>query len=73
VAGPQKSVLSRGLFKRFCILLTLASEYIFVLITFTVNNEIFWSNSEVHEVHTRHKHKLNRSTANLTVYQKEVY
>jgi hypothetical protein len=71
--GLQKSDICSGLFKRFCVLM-LASECMFGLMTFVVNNcQIFQPNSEAHKVNTRHKHDLHRPFSTLIVYQKDIF
>jgi hypothetical protein len=34
---------------------------------------IFQSNADVHIVNTRHKHDLNKSTANISCFQRSTY
>jgi hypothetical protein len=58
IANDQRSELCRNSFKGFCIL-TFASEYIFALMTFVVN-DIFQPNSELHKVSTGNRQCQNK-------------
>jgi hypothetical protein len=51
-------------------ILPLASQYLFSLLPFTAHN---MQKFEIHsELHTRHKHDLHMTNANLTSYQESV-
>jgi hypothetical protein len=66
-------VSCRELFKKFNIL-PRASEFLLSLLSFAVDNmEKFQTNSDIHNIHTRHKHDLHQSCANVTSYQKGAY
>jgi hypothetical protein len=53
---------------------TVPSQYILSLMKFLLQNqEMFTSNSEVHNINTRNKLKLHKPISNLTLYQKGVY
>jgi len=55
-------------------ILPLASQYIYSLLLFVVNNRnYFIPNSVYHESNTRHRNDLHLPQATLTMYQKGVY
>jgi hypothetical protein len=55
-------------------ILPLPWEYIFSLLNIVINNlEYLQSNSAIHFVNTRIKHRLHRPAANLTCLQKNTY
>lgn len=59
MAGAERSVSCRGLFKRFCTVQpNIYNPYC----------HIFQPNVEVYKIDNRHKYHLRRLTANLTVY-----
>jgi hypothetical protein len=63
----------RDLFKKLQIL-PLPCEYIFSWLNFIISNQgHFQTNSVVHSVNTRNKHRLQRPIANLTGFQKSTY
>jgi hypothetical protein len=65
----------RNIFKKLKILL-LMSQYILSLLTLIVNNRNqFLINSEIHNTstHARHSSNLHLPSANLDIYQREVY
>ena len=63
----------RELFKKFEIL-PLYSQYIFSVLIFMIKNkDLFSTNYQIHNVHTRFKTNLHPPTANLTKFQKGVY
>ena len=65
--------LCRELFKKFGIL-PLYSQYIFPLSIFVIKNKhLFYTNNQIHSIHTRFKTNLHQPIANLTQYQKGVY
>jgi hypothetical protein len=73
MAGVQRRVSYRDLFKKFNIL-PLASEFLLSLLSFIVDNmEKFQTISDIHIINTRHKHDLHHPNANLTSYQKGAY
>jgi hypothetical protein len=50
------------------------SEFLLSLLSFVVDNmEKFQTNSDIHNINTRHKHDLHQLSANLTSYQKGAY
>jgi hypothetical protein len=60
----------RDLFK----ILTIPHEYIFSLINFIINQEQhFKTTADDHSVNIRHKHHLNKQTANLLCFQESAY
>jgi IS1 family transposase len=60
----------RSLFKKLDIL-PVPCQYIFSLMIFIVNDqEIFRTNSSIHNINTRNKHHLHRPNANLSCFQK---
>ena len=63
----------RELFKELEIL-PLYSQYIFSLPIFVIKNKhLFYTNNQIHSVHTRFKTDLHPPIANLTKFQKGVY
>jgi hypothetical protein len=55
-------------------ILTIHSQYILSLMKFLLQNqEMFTSNTEVHNIDMRNKLKLHKPISNLTLYQKGVY
>jgi hypothetical protein len=55
-------------------ILTVHSQYILSLMKFLLlNQEMFTSNSDVHNINTRNKLKLHKPISNLTLYQKGLY
>jgi len=54
-------------------ILPLLSQYIFSLLVFVnKNRSCFISNSEIHDINTRHNHNLHLPSTNLTLVQKGV-
>jgi hypothetical protein len=73
MAGVKTRVSCREVFKKFNIL-PFASEFLLSLLSFIVDNmEKFQTNSDIHNINTRHKHDLHQPSANLTIYQKGAY
>jgi hypothetical protein len=73
MAGVKRRVSCREIFKKFNIL-QLVSEFLLSLLSFVVDNmEKFQTNSDIHNINTRHKHDLHQPSANLTSYQKGAY
>jgi len=63
----------RELFKKLEIL-PLFSQYIFSLSIFVIKNKhLFYTNNEIHTIHTRFKTNLHPPIANLTKFQKGVH
>jgi len=63
----------KTLFQKFEIL-TLTSQYILSLMRFLSSNlEIYKFNTSVHNINTRHKLKLHKPAARLTMFQRSVY
>ena len=63
----------RDLFKKLEIL-PLYSQYIFSIPIFVIKNKhLFYTNNQIHSIHTRFKTNLHPPTANLTKFQKGVY
>jgi len=63
----------RELFKKLEIL-PLYSQYIFsISISVIKNKHLFYTNNQIHIIHTRFKTNLHPPTANLTKFQKAVY
>jgi len=55
-------------------ILPLYSQYIFSLSIFMIKNKhLFYTNNQIHSVHTRFKTNLRPPRANLTKFQKGVY
>ena len=62
----------RELFKKLEIL-SLYSQYIVSLSIFVIKNEhLFYTNNQIHSIHTRFKTNFSPPTANLTKFQKGV-
>jgi len=62
----------RELFKKLEIL-PLYSQYIFSLSIFVIKNKhLFYTNNQIHSIHTRFKTSLHLPTANLTKFQNGV-
>jgi len=58
----------------FIEILPLYSQYIFSISIFVIKSQhIFYTNNEIHSIHTRFKTNLHPHTANLTKFQKGVY
>jgi hypothetical protein len=73
MAGANRRVSCRELFKKFNIL-PLVSEFLLSILSFFVDNtDKFQTNSDIHNINTRHKHDLHQPSANLTSYQKGAY
>jgi len=50
------------------------SQYIFSISIFVIKNKhLFYTNNQIHSIHTRFKANLHPPTANLTKFQKGVY
>ena len=65
--------LCRELFKKLKIL-PLYSQYIFSISVFVIKNKhLFYTNNQIHSIHTRFKTNLHPPTANLTKLQKGMY
>jgi hypothetical protein len=63
----------RELFKKLEIL-PLYSQYIYSISIFVIKNKyLFYTNNQIHSIHTRRNTNLHPPTANLTKFQKEVY
>jgi len=63
----------RELFKKLEIL-PLYSQYIFSISIFVIKKKhLFYTNNQIHSIHTRFKTNLHPPTANLTKFQKGVY
>jgi len=55
-------------------ILPLYSQYIFSISIFSIKNEhLFYTNNQIHCIHTRFKTNLHPPTANLTKFQKGVH
>jgi hypothetical protein len=73
MTGSRPRTSCRPLFQTLGIL-TIPSQYILSLMEFlSQNQEMFTSNFEIHNINTKNKLKLHKSTSNLTSYQKGVY
>jgi hypothetical protein len=73
MAGVKRIISCRELFKK-CNILPLGSEFLLSLLSFVVDNmETFQTNSDIHNINTRHKHDLYQPSANLTSYQEGAY
>jgi hypothetical protein len=71
--GHKSRDFCRTLFKKLEIL-SLKSQYIFFLFLCVLDNrELFVTNSEDHDIHTRQGNNLHLTVANSTVYQKGVH
>ena len=63
----------RELIKKLEILL-LYSQHIFPISIFVIKNKhLFYTNNQIHSIHTRFKTNLHPPTANVTKFQKAVY
>ena len=63
----------RELFKQLE-MLPLYSQYILSISIFVIKNKhLFYTNNQIHSIHTRFKTNLHPPTANLTKFQKGVY
>jgi len=62
----------RGLFKKLEIL-PLYSQYIFSISIFVIKKHLFYTNNQIHSIHTRFKTNLHPPTANLAKFQKAVH
>ena len=55
-------------------ILPLYSQYIYSISIFVIKNKhLFYTNNQIHSIHTRFKTNLHPPTANLTKFQKGVY
>ena len=55
-------------------ILPLKSQYIFFFLLFAAKNrDLYESNSEIHNINTRFSSDLHTSTANLTIFQKDLF
>jgi hypothetical protein len=73
IMGHGNRESCRNLFKELNIL-PLMSQYILSLLTFVLNNkEQYFTNSEIHNINTRHTSNLHSPRAHLNIYQKVVY
>jgi hypothetical protein len=73
IVGTKPQTPCRDLFKKLKIL-PLPCKYMFSLLNFIINNlEHFQTNSAIHCVNTRNKHRLHRPVANLTCFLKSTY
>jgi hypothetical protein len=71
--GARNRDSCRGLFKQLKIL-PLYAQYIYSLVTFVVNNRIFFSNNaELYTINTRNSHNLHLPLPHLTKFQKGVH
>jgi hypothetical protein len=65
MAGVKRRVSCREPFKKFSIL-PLVSEFLLLLLSFVVDNmEKFQTNSDIHNINTRHKHDLHQSNYSI--------
>ena len=72
MAGAQPRTSRRSLFKQLKIL-PLTCQYILPSMNFFNNNqEIFPTNSSIHNINTRNKYHLHRPYANLSCYKKYI-
>jgi hypothetical protein len=72
LTNKSKRDSCRHLFKQLQIL-TLPSQYIYSLLVFVVKNiDLFWQNSEIHNLNTRYKNNLHLPSTSLTTVQKGV-
>jgi len=70
MVGAHPTTSCKRLFKKLEIL-TIPSQYIHSLMSFFIwNQEKFQTNSSVHNINTRNKHRLHRPVANLSCFQK---
>jgi len=55
-------------------IMTLYSQYIYILLSFTVDNKhLFAANNQIHKYDTRNNNNLQATLANLTKYNKGPY
>ena len=73
MVGAHPKAACRNLFKKLEIL-TVPSQCIYSLMRFFLigNLEKFQTNSSVHSINTRNKHRLHRPVANLSCFQKGI-
>jgi IS1 family transposase len=70
MAGAQPRTSCWSLFKKLEIL-PVSCQHILLLMKFIINNqEIFQTNSAIHNINSRNKHQLHRTNANLSCFQK---
>ena len=70
MAGAQPRISCRSLFKQLEILLV-PCQYILSIMNFIINNqEIFHTNSSIHNLNTRYKHHLHRPNTKLPCFHK---
>ena len=73
VAGAQPRTSCTSLFKQLEIL-PVPCQYMLLLMNFVINNqEIFQTNSSIHDISTRNRHHLHRPNANLSCFQKSTF
>jgi IS1 family transposase len=73
MAGAQPRTSCRSLIKHVEIL-PVPCWYILSLVSFIINNqEIFQTNSSIHNSNTRNKYHLHRPSANLPCFQKSAF
>jgi hypothetical protein len=73
MADTKRRASCRQLFKKFDIL-PLASEFILFLLSDVVDNtEKFQTNSDIHNISTRHRYNFHVLNANLSKYWKGIY
>jgi hypothetical protein len=73
MVGAHPRTLCTNLFKKLEIL-PVPRQYIFSLMNLFVNNlENFHTNSSVHSINTRNKHRLHIPTAKLSRFQKNAF
>jgi hypothetical protein len=73
MTGCNNRLSCRNLFRKLEILL-LASQYIFSLMLFVVNNRYFFLlDSDKHNISTRHTNSFYQLSTNFAMYQKGIY
>jgi len=73
ITNSRKRDTCRQLFKALEVLL-LYSQYIFSLPIFVIRNkQLFYTNNQIHCVHTTFKTNLHQPIADLTTFKKSVY
>jgi len=73
IMGRGNRESCRNVFKELNIL-PLMSQYILSLLKIVSNNrEQYFTNSEIHNINTRHTSNLHLPRAHSNIYQKEVY
>jgi hypothetical protein len=73
MATAQPRTSYRSLFKQVEIS-PVPYPYILLLVNFIINNqEIFQTNSSIHNINTRNKHNLHRPNANLSCFYKSTF